>query len=882
MRKTIQIIFITIFVLLLITMCFVGCNKKENKNLPKTTYDKVQFAFNGVESSLKNAKSSSKSNTQLTANNDSNLSLLSDSNVSIINLLSFSTSNSALDTIDNIYTSDDNKGDVIDELKYNEPPMIQFQCVKAAIEKIGDSYSFGTKYYYDITGSIYVNDDFSEKMSEDNQYKWDYVFRLALEINIDDNDLITVDVSFDINLRQGEKTMSTTWYVGMILDYDMTNLTPNYTLNMITDEDELNLISRQCYYIENDYVEVKDNKIIEWRKFGLETDRRILKDSNHQTFDSYIDEGINYDVGHAKWYKNSNLRKITSHTSEKDRIIANAYFNYGMNSTDINSNEFINKSGTENNVIQSIYNDMTQIFREDLVYDFVTDEQDSHKNSNAAGIRFHTEGVINGYACTNQNRDITFTDLFSESGNAWIGNGYIVIYYIDENSGDLDSESDLSKFKIFVSYNNETFEPSMSDRVDSIFKGVNVESRDYPVTLTLALNSNEQVRGTLNFFFRYINNSSSEEDNVIYSLGVERDNQIADARWLSIVDDITIKDIFLENHTHREYNERTGGIDTVGNYKFVYLNSKGQKISDVPLSDIVFGVKDSVESATAEYAFDKPYENEKISDLWYSVNSLYGFYIISSRVEGLSVVAMSKNTDLDQERNQFKFFITVKSDSAGDPIPLADAVRNRWPTKPIKWDGIEDDLPYVNPSQNRYEGEPYKYDFDFNYEYDFDEHGDIFLKPSTSVSMSVRLTESEAETYLSKIENEYGYLYNGIYDGKKEYIKAKRLLRFGYNNGVLDITIYKHDEKMVPDIQVNNPELDYDEAGYVISDLNLVAGQSLSDPNVMIEYFLENGNSVNHLRDPGTYNITVLIRYSGDSNWFDRRVTSVITIKSQT
>ena len=46
---------------------------------------------------------------------------------------------------------------------------------------------------------------------------------------------------------------------------------------------------------------------------------------------------------------------------------------------------------------------------------------------------------------------------------------------------------------------------------------------------------------------------------------------------------------------------------------------------------------------------------------------------------------------------------------------------------------------------------------------------------------------------------------------------------------------------MVPDVQVNNPELDYDEAGYVISDLNLVAGQSLSDPNVMIEYFLENG-----------------------------------------
>ena len=64
---------------------------------------------------------------------------------------------SAFDAIDRLYTSSDNQGDVIDELEYDQPPMIQFQYLKSALEKIGTGFEFGTKYYYDIQNTVYYD-----------------------------------------------------------------------------------------------------------------------------------------------------------------------------------------------------------------------------------------------------------------------------------------------------------------------------------------------------------------------------------------------------------------------------------------------------------------------------------------------------------------------------------------------------------------------------------------------------------------------------------------------------------------------------------------------------------------------------------------------------
>jgi hypothetical protein len=74
-----------------------------------------------------------------------------------------------------------------------------------------------------------------KKESSESQYQADYQFGLAIWINIDDQDLITADVSFDINVSQNNQSYHTLWYVNLQLDYDMNETNPTYTLAMTTE-----------------------------------------------------------------------------------------------------------------------------------------------------------------------------------------------------------------------------------------------------------------------------------------------------------------------------------------------------------------------------------------------------------------------------------------------------------------------------------------------------------------------------------------------------------------------------------------------------------------------------------------------------------------------
>ena len=172
-----------------------ACGKKDK--LPTTDYEKVAFAFKGVEKSFKTVGNKSAADAETFA---------------VKRLLAGS--GDPLSTIRSVYTSGDSQGDVINDLEYTQPPMIQFQCLKAVLEKIGKGFEFGAKYYDDITGEVFVDVATGRDMSDDankNDYKYDYTFRLALQIDIDEADLIKADVSFDIRLVRGNEDVSTIW-----------------------------------------------------------------------------------------------------------------------------------------------------------------------------------------------------------------------------------------------------------------------------------------------------------------------------------------------------------------------------------------------------------------------------------------------------------------------------------------------------------------------------------------------------------------------------------------------------------------------------------------------------------------------------------------------
>lgn len=412
-----------LFSAILAISSLTGCGIN-NKYVPPTTpYEKVKTAFSGVESSFRN----------VSRNNAKQLN----------KKLSPLASSSTLDSLFSIFSSEDNQGDVIDDLSYTQPPMIQFQCLKYAFDKIGSNYSFDTKYYDTVTGKVYIDFETSFESEHKSEFEYNYSFTLGLAININENDFITADVSFSIVLSKEGRTYQTDWYVSMELDYNMDKENPTYTLTMLTNNDERDLpYYDRCVY-EYDYVDVQESQIKEWRKFDLEAHIPLVKDNEHQTFDSYINDGVSYEVGSFSWYKNSALYKakdLNRNTDRRERV-ANLFYELGLNATDIDKAPFFNKQGNKNNVIQTMYSEFSNLFGKDIIYSLVTrDEDEGDHERKPAVLR-----IVNYHG----NQEM------SENDECYLGESKADFYSLINNENSYSSESPFVPMILVLDKNNE-------------------------------------------------------------------------------------------------------------------------------------------------------------------------------------------------------------------------------------------------------------------------------------------------------------------------------------------------------------------------------------------------------------------------------------------
>ena len=155
----------SLFIIVLALSALTGCGYK----VPTTDFNKVKTAFNGVEKSFKNISANKKS---LQYNGA---------------LPKYKNEDSGLNSIFSVFTNDDIRSHELDEdISYNQPPMVQFQCLKAVFDKVGKGFEFGTKYYDNITGEVYVNFENGLKdETKQDKNKYAYDFELAIDINID-------------------------------------------------------------------------------------------------------------------------------------------------------------------------------------------------------------------------------------------------------------------------------------------------------------------------------------------------------------------------------------------------------------------------------------------------------------------------------------------------------------------------------------------------------------------------------------------------------------------------------------------------------------------------------------------------------------------------
>lgn len=419
-----------------------GCKTKSKYKTPTTSFEKVSVALNGVESSFSNYKSSPRT-TEVSKNRS-------------IKRINQPNPSGALSDLAAIYTSYDAQGDSIGDLEYGQPPMIQFQCLKNTFETLGEDFSFGTKYIDSITGVSYFDPNTGIKQTGEESYKYDYVFTVSISLDIDANDLIIASVELDISLTQNSSTLQTNWYVEMVLDYEMEKEAPTYSLAMYSDNEESDLSYLEYgntygYY----FVDMKDGRINEWRKFSYEVNKRMIKDDSHTSFADYVNEGnLKVQIGASKWYKNGQLRNISHPNTSKTRRFATALFDkLGLNTTDINAQSFINKESTQLDAIGESYQYLSEAAKEDLIYTFII-ETDSHTQKNVkSSMHVMDYNVYNVITEITINEDITLKDLFNGE------EGYYGIWYFDQNDEALEQVENLNEleFRLSIPYgsNNE-------------------------------------------------------------------------------------------------------------------------------------------------------------------------------------------------------------------------------------------------------------------------------------------------------------------------------------------------------------------------------------------------------------------------------------------
>lgn len=200
-----------ILLLVLLVAGLVACSGGNGPTFTKPELIKVEKAFSGVENSF---------------NNDSPKNAATE-NIAYAGLkMAAMTESEALSSIYAVYTEGDRQNNASPELDYDEPPMQQFRYLKAVFEEMGDDYQLGTKYYYDISGTIYFDMQTGFPVTTKTaEYQYDYVFGFSMSIELKENDLIFAEVGFSIQLTHGEDVRNTSWYVSFDLNYNFENST---------------------------------------------------------------------------------------------------------------------------------------------------------------------------------------------------------------------------------------------------------------------------------------------------------------------------------------------------------------------------------------------------------------------------------------------------------------------------------------------------------------------------------------------------------------------------------------------------------------------------------------------------------------------------------
>ena len=439
MKKVFTII-VALFVLTCAVFSFSACNKKDETKLPSTSYEKVQFALNGVERSL-NGSDTKKAALNASVSGDTKLVAFAES-APVLKLMAKNVSGDSLSTIYSAMSVEENTHKP--SFEYDEPPMIQFQYLKALYEEIGDEFVFGTKYSNTSTGTICY--DFENRMSStDEKFLNEYSFTCAIVLDIDENDLITASVGFDLTFTNNGISRHEKMYVELVLDYDMNEISPTYELSMnaVTDLLDYQNSNEKYFDDEYDYVKVEKNSIKEWRKFGICSPTSLTE---------YQNEDFVYKYSVLRAFKDSKKYRIENVFNKNTSLKSAVVDCLDLSATLSDYTAFFNAAGTDNTKIKTVIDKFSAIYGKDivnsLVYTGATEKwvDDQEPEPENLFLRVEFTGGEQIY------QDVNLEDLFNPNvGFETKGvKGYLTVYYKNGEDNTIATYNDFDNLNVKV------------------------------------------------------------------------------------------------------------------------------------------------------------------------------------------------------------------------------------------------------------------------------------------------------------------------------------------------------------------------------------------------------------------------------------------------
>ena len=421
-------------------------------------------------------------------------------------------------------------------------------------------------------------------------------------------------------------------------------------MTMLTANDQHQLSYQIGYVYEYDYVNVVDNKINEWRKFGIEANQKLSKEVN-ESFEDYVqDSNFNYDIACHKWYKNNNLRKVTQMNDNKRLTLAKAYYsNLGLNSSEIDSTSFINKDGDKNSKIASAYKDFSSLFKQDLIYCLIVgsenekEKEEEEEKLDYSMIKFFVVDsngnpiLENNYPNSFDNRrmtntDVTLLDTF-KNDNIWAGDSptYYDIFLIDKD-GKTYVKADKTILNYKLIYNDKTINITLNDKLKDIFETTNItkdENNLIQFTISVSYPKYDNISGSAKYEVDLSDggNSGTPEEKVISGIQIKnKDNN--GYGTTTPYEDSTLDNWFKNDIIN--YVEGSDREETFDDHPYVaYVDQNAGFMSFVDLSKTEYSVQFNIDDMfvtkdkslkfsdiIAEFGFDSYEVRVKIGDYY--------------------------------------------------------------------------------------------------------------------------------------------------------------------------------------------------------------------------------------------------------------------------